>query len=66
MPARAASGIGRQVDAGLRRQVGDERGLAGRHGHDAGPAAPDAPAGPADALDELGGLEQLVEVARSG
>ena len=53
----------RQVDAGPRHEVGDERRLAGRDGHDAGPAATDAPAGPADALDELGRLEQLVEVA---
>ena len=53
----------RQVEPGPRHEVGDQRRLAGRHGHDAGPPATDPPAGPAHALDQLGRLEQLVEVA---
>ncbi len=47
---------------GSRREVGDERGLAGRHGHDAGPAAAHAPPEPAATRHELRRLEQLVEV----
>ena len=61
---RGAGGVGdrRQVDAGPRREVGDQRGLAGRDRDDAGPPAPDPPAQPPRARDQLGGLEQLVEV----
>ena len=52
----------RQVDARPRREVGDERRLAGRDRHDARPPAPHRPAEAPGAGDELGRLEQLVEV----
>ena len=48
---------GRQVHAGDRREIGDERRLAGRHGHHAGPAGADAATHPVAAGQQLGRLD---------
>ena len=61
-PGARLLGDGRQVDAGPRGEIGDQRCLTGRDGHDARPPAADGPPKTATAGNELGGLEELVQV----